>query len=149
MNQTNLTRRGRHLFGAPFDLLFDNFARTFDRPPLGRGSFRVDLTETDGDYRFAAELPGVEEQDIDVSLEDGVLTIRAERRGEEPGEQPVEAGGRRYVERTFGSFRRRFSLPAEVDADAIEATLRKGVLDVRLPKAQSAQPRKISVVTAD
>ena len=147
MRANQLVRAGRtglSLFPSPFDSFLGSF-RSFERPAGSATAFRVDFTESDADYRFEAELPGVEEGDINVSLEDGVLTIQAEKRSESSEEE----NGRRYVERSYGTFRRRFTLPLEVDSESIEAKLAKGVLSVRLPKAPAAQPRKIDILTGD
>ena len=101
-NRSQLVRRGRS--ASPFDFLFDNFART----ERCVGSFLVDLAETDTEYRFEAELPGVDEGQVNVTLEDGVLSIQAERSAETGSEE----SGQKHVERHFGTFVRRFSLPA-------------------------------------
>jgi len=101
----------------------------------------VDISEQKNAYVVTAEVPGVKPEDLDVTLEDGLLTIQGERRSEE------ESTDRQYhrVERRFGSFRRSITLPSQVDADRIEASYADGVLQVTVPKAESAKPKKIDV----
>jgi len=108
----------------------------------------VDISETDTEYRIAAELPGLEEKDIDVALNDGVLTIQGERKEEK--EETDDAKGYRRVETFRGSFYRAFQLPAEVDADAVKAVYKAGMLTVTLPKVAESrpEPRAIPVNSA-
>jgi HSP20 family protein len=87
------------------------------------------------------EVPGVKPEDLDITLEDGLLTIQGERRfTSESSEEQYHR-----VERRYGSFRRSITLPSQVKADAIEASFDNGVLEVVVPKAEEAKPRKISV----
>jgi HSP20 family protein len=117
--------------------LFDDVFRGFDTPALG-GVGRsltwphVELGETDKDIRVTAELPGLDEKDVDISLEEGVLTLRGEKRSE------VEDQERGYSERSYGRFERRISLPKGIDRDRANATFRNGVLTVTLPKTEAA-----------
>jgi HSP20 family protein len=127
-----------------------DFDRVFDQLWNGGRAFapaayapRVDFTETDTELRVAAELPGIEEKDIQVSLEDGVLTIRAERNAEVKNEDAKEV---RHVETFHGKYERSLRLPSEVDADAVKAAYRNGILSVTLPKAAQAKPRVIPVI---
>jgi HSP20 family protein len=101
----------------------------------------VDVEETPDHLVFRAELPGINRSDIDVELEDGVLTIQGEKKDEQK-EQNVQ--GLLY-ERRWGRFSRRFTLPRAVDANAITATYSDGILTVRVPKAEEAKGRKIEV----
>lgn len=95
----------------------------------------------DGDALFAeAELPGVKNEDLDITVVGGDLTIRGRR-----GETPREGVHYHRQERSVGEFTRVLRLPIEVDADKVEATLAHGVLLIKLPKAESAKPRKIKV----
>lgn len=96
---------------------------------------RIDLSESDKDYRVVAELPGVERKDLDIELIGDRLTIRATRKKEK------EEKGRDYhrFERTYGSFLRTLTLPDEVEADKIEAHLEDGILTVTLPKVDGAK----------
>ncbi|MGB5473218.1 MAG: Hsp20/alpha crystallin family protein [Gammaproteobacteria bacterium] len=101
----------------------------------------VDILEEDSRYVLFADLPGVERSDIDISLEEGVLTIKGERRAE----SETQADGYRRRERLRGSFLRRFTLPDTVNADSISATMKDGVLQIGIPKQEKPQPRKITV----
>ena len=101
----------------------------------------VDVKELDDHFVLVADIPGVEPKDIEITTEGGVLTIKGERKTEtdETGE------GYRRVERRHGSFTRSFTLPELVDADKIEAKGANGVLEVRIPKPEQAQPKRIQV----
>ena len=99
--------------------------------------------ETDKGYEITAELPGLDEKNIDVKFADGILTIKGEKQ-----EDKEEKKKDYYLhERSFGSFHRALQVPAGVDSDRIEATFRKGVLTVTLPKTVEAQKaeKKITV----
>ena len=136
----------------PFDELTsfwprDLLARLGGTPLSMEWSLRCDVTETDDALVVHAELPGVEAKDMDVSIHDGVLTVRGEKRTERKEEEK----GRSYSERFFGSFERRIVLPATVDEDQIDASLKDGVLEVHLPKSTPAPPpeaRKVEIKTA-
>jgi HSP20 family protein len=134
---------------------WSDFDRAFDQLWHGRGlagravtayAPRIDFSETDTELRIAAELPGIEEKDIQVSLEDGVLTIEAKRNVEAKDESEK---GRRHVETFRGKYQRSLRLPSEVDPDAVKAVYRNGILTVTLPKPPEAQPqaRVIPVTT--
>ena len=100
----------------------------------------VDIREESDRYVIVADVPGVDPQDIEVTMEDGVLTVK--------GERPADAGDAgtvRRTERAHGTFHRRFSLPETADAEGITATGRNGVLEVSIPKQQRVQPRRIEV----
>ena len=88
-----------------------------------------------------ADIPGVDPKDIDVHMENGILTIKGERQSETKEERE----GYKRVERVRGSFYRRFSLPDTADAEAISAKSQHGVLEVVIPKQQKVQPRRIQV----
>ena len=129
--------------------LQQELARTFD-DRLGRaerGSSvvewvpAVDIREEDSRFVLRADLPGVEPKDIEVTMEDGVLTLRGKRELEEREERE----GYRRVERVSGQFFRRFTLPDTANTDAISATSKQGVLEVSIPKQPKVQPRRISV----
>ena len=101
----------------------------------------VDIKEDDNQFRIFADIPGVEAKDIDVTMEDGVLSIKGERSSSE-----YEKGeGFRRVERSIGRFYRRFSLPDTADAEKIEAKCKDGVLEIVLPKHAKLQPKRIEV----
>lgn len=104
----------------------------------------VDIKEEDGRFVIAADVPGVDPQDIDVTMENGMLTIKGERKLETTDENDQ---GYRRVERLHGTFYRRFSLPDSADAEKISATGRHGVLEVEIPKKATVQPKRIEVAT--
>ena len=104
----------------------------------------VDIREEAERFVVAADLPGVEAKDINVTAEKGVLTVRGERRSEKKS----SADGYERVERATGTFLRRFTLPETADAEAIKATHVNGVLEVTIPKRAQEQPRRITVQAA-
>jgi HSP20 family protein len=101
----------------------------------------VDIKECKDAYEVAADVPGVEPKDIEVSLEDGVLTVKGERKSEAKD----EGEGYTRTERSYGSFYRRFTLPDTADADNISAKTEHGVLKLRIPKKEKVLPKKITV----
>jgi HSP20 family protein len=117
--------------------LFDDVFRCFELPALGslgRGMAwpNLELSEADGEIRIAAELPGLDEKDVELSVADGVLTIRGEKKAE------VQDRERGYSERSYGRFERRIALPHEVEQDKASATFRNGLLTITLPKSAAA-----------
>ena len=101
----------------------------------------LDISERKDAYLVTVELPGVKLDDLTITLEDGLLTIQGERQfAEESSEQQFHR-----VERRYGAFRRAITLPAHVQADAVEATVEDGVLQVVVPKAEEAKPKRIQV----
>lgn len=106
----------------------------------------VDVTEKDTAFEITAELPGLDEKDVDVSVANGILTLKGEKKEEKEEKQKDY-----YLsERRYGSFQRSFPLPDGVDSDKIEAVFKKGLLSVTLPKTPEAQnnKRKIDVKSA-
>lgn len=101
----------------------------------------VDIKEEPDRYVIHADVPGVEPKDIDISMEDGVLTIKGER----STENREERENYKRVERVRGTFYRRFSLPDTANADAISAKSKNGVLEVVIPKQEKLQPKRIVV----
>lgn len=101
----------------------------------------VDAVETDEALVITAELPGMEPSDIDVRITDSLLTISGERRHEETSGE----GAKRRIERSYGRFERSMTLPPNVNADEVTARCDKGVLTVRVPKAQQPEPRRVAV----
>lgn len=101
----------------------------------------VDIKETEKEFLIHADIPGVNPDDIDVHMEDGMLTIKGER----DSETKEEREGYKRIERQRGSFYRRFSLPDTANADKISAKSKNGVLEITIPKQEKAQPRKIEV----
>jgi len=138
----------------PFSLLrqemnriFDNFNRGFWLEPFESRfegfSPRIDVTESDKELKITAELPGMDEKDIDVSLNKDTLTIKGEKKEEK------EDKGKDYYrsERSFGSFSRTIPLPSEIDTDKVKAEFKKGVLTVTMPKTAEAirETKKIPI----
>lgn len=119
--------------------VFDEFLSDFGAPVrFGSGWPQIDLSETDDKVKVVAELPGLEERDVDVRLEDGVLTLK--------GQKKVEENGRFYSERWEGEFERAISVGHDVDPDKVKATFKNGVLTVMLPKKPEAQ-RQVKRIT--
>jgi HSP20 family protein len=123
--------------------MFDNMSKGFD---IGfpadsmAGAFsgnwpKVEVADDDNALRVTAELPGMEEKDVELLLEDGVLTLRGERRSEQ------HDAARKFSERFYGRFERRIGLGYDIDEDKVEARFENGVLDIVLPKDQTAQSR--------
>lgn len=102
----------------------------------------VDIMETKGGYRLKADLPGFRAEDIEISVENGSLLLSGERKME----VAEEKDGYRHRERTYGRFRRTFTLPKGVDVEAIRANVQDGVLVLDIPKPVAEIPRKIKVV---
>ncbi|MEX0853319.1 MAG: Hsp20/alpha crystallin family protein [Bauldia sp.] len=143
------------------DRLFENFGggswslpmrRTFGLEPLLRGDVSwgnvpaVDIVERDKAFEITAEIPGMEEKDVELKVSSGVLTIKGEK-----SEEKEEKEKDYYLsERRYGAFERSFRIPDEVDTDKIEATFKKGVLTVTMPKKPEAQKpeKKITVKAA-
>ena len=130
-------------FDRFFDEAFGNGAGA-----QGEAGFtpRIDVRETDAAYEVRADLPGLEEKDIQVSVEEGVLTIQ----GKLESEREEERKGLRYAERRTGSFQRTVELPGELVEDEVSASYKQGVLTVTLPKRPAPKPhsRQIPITTA-
>jgi HSP20 family protein len=101
----------------------------------------VDIKETEKEFIIHADIPGVDPDDIDVHMEDGMLTIKGERESETKENRE----GYKRIERQRGTFYRRFSLPDTANAEKISAKSNNGVLEITIPKQEKAQPRKIQV----
>ena len=137
---------------SPFqelDDMFHQFGRLLGRPTVAaeRNGKVVEwrpvanISETPDAYLIRAELPEVPKKDIEVSVHEGVITIRGERRLEKREDNETH----HRVESFYGSFARSFALPADVDETKIQAESKDGVLTVRLPKSEVAKPRAIEV----
>ncbi len=123
--------------------LFNTF---FDTPTPAPNTLRrwippMDLVETDGEFVLRADLPGLSEGDVNIELEDNVLTVSGERKSEH--EERKE--GHYRIERSSGSFRRSLTLPEGVDPESVKATFDRGVLEVRVPKPEQRKPRKVEI----
>src|SRR5688572_28655909 len=117
-----------------------------DVPAANGDTFRrwipaMDLVETDDHFVLRADLPGLAEDDVSIELEDNVLTVSGERKSaREEGKE-----GYHRVERAYGTFSRALTLPDGVDADAIDASFDRGVLEVRVPKPEQRKPRRVAI----
>jgi HSP20 family protein len=123
----------------------DEMNQVFGRARQGQGGRvwapALDISERKDAYVVTVEVPGISPDDLDITLEDGLLTIQGERQfSQESTEQQFHR-----VERRYGSFRRSITLPSQVQANAIEASFENGVLEVIVPKAEEAKPKKITV----
>ena len=131
--------------------LFGRFKRQLDRA-LGESADgasvswipHVDIHEEAERFVVVADLPGVEGKDIAITAEQGVLTIKGQRRSDNKSSKD----GYERIERAAGTFLRRFTLPESVNAEAIKATHTNGVLEVTLPKRPEVQPRRIEIKAA-
>jgi len=127
--------------------LFDDFFGSgFGLTPFNGGfNPQVDMTENDQEIKVAAELPGLTEKDVEVSLANDMLTISGEKKAEK------EDKGENYyrLERSYGSFQRTIPLPTEIEADKVDATFKNGVLQITLPKLHPGDgvKKKISIKT--
>ena len=143
-----------HGFRSEMDHLFDRF---FGRSPTlseggpvdrldffnaGTLSPNIDVRESDKTITLEAELPGMEEKDIDLTVDDGVLTLKGEKRYEH---EEKEEGKAVRIERQYGSFQRSFTLPSYVDDEKVSATFKKGVLTIELPKKTDAPSKGRSI----
>ena len=122
----------------------DNFAERFFPNTAGTDGFsspNIDLYDDKEDLVVRAEIPGANEKDIDVSLEDGILSIKGERKLEN------EDNKDNYykIERSYGSFSRSFKLPVEVKTGDAKASYKNGMLEIRIPKEEKAKPKKIEI----
>ena len=140
-------------FARRFDFGLPSLRRMFDMEPAWRTdtSFTfaapaIDVSEDEKSYKITAELPGMEQKDIEIELSGDLLTLKGEKRVERE-----EKAKNRYIsERAYGSFQRSFALPEGVDRDKIAADLSKGVLTIALPKTAAAQKqqKKIAIKAA-
>ena len=145
-------RRSSALVRDPFYSEIDRLFTEFVRPNSLLGHWvgeglrdawvpPVDVRETDNSYVFAAELPGLTKDDVEITLEDNLLTLSGER---ELGEKSEDENYHR-VERSHGKFSRSFSLPSQVDNSKVAASFQDGVLTIEVPKSEQAKPRKIEI----
>jgi len=149
----NLVRQDFYPFAGlhrELDRMLEDFGRGF--PSLGMSAGgqpsmmmpATDVIETDKDIQIVAEMPGLQDKDIQIDLSDNMLTIR----GEKSADREEKDKNYRLVERSFGSFYRTLELPSGVDASAIKAEISNGVLTVTVPKPMPAQAKKIEVKSA-
>jgi HSP20 family protein len=127
------------------------FNSVFDSPGQGNGGTlrrwmpAMDLLETEDHFVLRADLPGMDQDDVKIELEDTTLTVSGERKAEH------ESNGEGYyrLERAFGAFSRSLTLPDGVDADGVQAHFDRGVLEIRVPKPEARKPRRIEIGSGD
>jgi HSP20 family protein len=133
---------------------FAGFSRAFDRAFLGapNGDTRrfdltpaIDLSETDGEVVVKASLPGVKPEDVEISVNDGILTVKGEKKSDDKTE--TENFYRREIR--YGSFSRSVPLPSRVNHEQADAEFKDGVLTVTLPKAEEVRPKQIKIRSHD
>jgi HSP20 family protein len=148
MNLTTLTRwdpfRDMINLQDRFNRLFGDALTRLPGEGVSPWAPAVDIYEEADRIVLRAEIPGVGKDDIEVKMENGTLTVR----GEKKQEKEVDTDTAHRIERFYGSFSRSFVLPTSVDAENIKATYKDGVLEVVVPKAEEAKPRKIKVLSA-
>lgn len=143
----DLMRRGygptRQSDLSPFDRFFGDLLEPFGQP-LARQSWvpPVNIEETDDAYEVTAELPGLRAEDVEITVEQNVLTIAGERKW---ADEANENRNFHRVERGYGRFVRSFALPQQVASDRVDAQFDSGLLHVRVPKAENAKPRRIQI----
>ncbi len=124
-----------------FNTVFDSPAPGGNGGALRRWMPAMDLVETEDHFVLRADLPGMSEDDVKIEFEDGTLTVSGERKAEHESKNE----GYYRVERAFGSFSRALTLPDGVDADSIDASFDRGVLEVNIPKPEERKPRRIEI----
>jgi HSP20 family protein len=150
---SNLQRSDGNVFGSlqrEVDRLFDEFARGFG--PLGALSRpnlmpSMDMAEADKEIEITAELPGLERKDVEISLEDDVLTIRGEKKIEKT-EKDDRNKNYHLTERSYGVFYRVLQLPPGIEPSTVQATMSNGVLKIKIPKPAHSEAKKIEVKDA-
>jgi HSP20 family protein len=134
-----------------FDRLFDDVMTGVSGTALGHGaghangghargfSPAIDVRANGDEIVFTADVPGLRREDLEITLEDGVLTLKGQRRYEGTGKEKVWLG------RGYGAFERSYTLPDTVDRERLEASLADGVLTIKVPQSPKAKPRKITI----
>lgn len=131
------------------DDIFERYTKAMGQPRAGSQEViatgdwapRVDIAETDKAFEIKAEIPDVNKEDVKVTVDNGVLTIRGERK------QEKEEKGKKFhrVERYYGIFTRSFTLPDNVDETKVKASFKDGMLNLQIPKSEEAKPKAIEV----
>jgi len=141
---TPIVRRERFLSRPERDF-FDRFFGDFTLPSLmfedAEWTPAFDVSETGSELIVKVEVPGTDKKDINITVSDGMLTIK----GEKKHEKKDENGHYHRVETRYGTFSRTLRLPTEVEADKVDATYKDGVLNVTLPKSEAVEPKKIEI----
>jgi HSP20 family protein len=156
--QRSLAQPDLAVFGTlqrEVDRLFDDFTRGLGPLANGGGDSlmpNMDISETDKEFVITAELPGLERKDVEISLEDNVLTIRGEKKEEtSPDDKEKDKNKNKNVhvsERIYGVFYRVLALPTKVDPASVQATMSNGVLKITIPKPPHPEAKKIEVKEA-
>ena len=127
--------------------LLEEFSRSLGTVgALTTASPSIDVTEADKEIEITAELPGLERQDVEISLEDNVLTIRGDKKV--PADADDKNKNYHMTERSYGIFYRAFQLPVGIDPASVEATMSNGVLKIKIPKPAHTDAKKIEVKEA-
>jgi HSP20 family protein len=153
--QGNLMRPELSLFGSlqrEVDRLFDDFTRGIRSNEGNMLLPSIDVSETDKEIEVTVDLPGLERKDVDISLENDVLSIRGEKKIETKPDDKADKGGKdktyHVAERSYGVFYRVIQLPPGIDPSKVQATMSKGVLKVTIPKPKPSSAAKIEVKEA-
>ena len=143
---TPIVRR-REFLRRPERDFFDRFFGDFTLPSLmfeeAEWTPAFDVSETEHELIVKAEVPGMDKEDINITVSDGMLTVK----GEKKQEKKEENEHFHRVETHYGMFSRTLRLPAEVEADKVDATYKDGVLNITLPKPEAVEPKKIEIKT--
>jgi HSP20 family protein len=135
------------LLNRPERDFFDRFFADFALPSIAFEDTEwmpaFDVSETDKELIVKGEVPGMDKKDINITVSDGMLTIRGKKKHEKKEENEQY----HRVERRYGAFSRTMRLPHEVEADKVDATYKEGVLSIRLPKSEAVEPKKIEIKT--
>ena len=129
------------LLRQSMDRLFTDTVATTDSNTAPSWAPRADVVESDDTYHIVLDLPGITQENLDVSFEDGTLSVSGERAVNDE----YTKGRFHRVERSYGRFFRSFTLGSDVDAEKIDASFTDGVLTIDVPKAEASKPRQISV----
>ena len=124
-----------------FNTFFDSPSTGGNGPTGRRWIPAMDLVETDDHFVLKADLPGLTEDDVNIEVEDNVLTVSGERKAEHEDKRE----GYYRVERSFGAFRRSLTLPEGINPEEVTASFDKGVLEVRIPKPEERKPRRVAI----
>ena len=143
--EAGTTAGSPRIFQREFDDLVERFFG--QEPVFSRSLFSrtfmpvVDIVENENDITVKAEIPGMEQKDLDVNLTGDVLTMK----GEKKAEHEEKGDNFHRIERSYGSFSRSFALPCEVQEDKVEATYKNGVLSLKLPKSESCKKKAVKI----
>lgn len=128
-----IPRTGELMSLFPSTSVFDRFFNDFGYKDEAMTAF--DVSETEKEYLITAEIPGIDVKDLDITLSNGILTIKGEKKKEEE----TKERNYHYIERQYGSFERRFKIPETVKTDKLDATYNNGILKLSLPKSEKGK----------